>query len=264
MRRTHQKIVLALGAAVVIGGVVAATQLGAGSPSTAAPTSPARAEATASTASTNPAERPRAPASDPILPALTPEWKAELAAKVKGDPHPGEAAFVLYCDKFVDDNMELAEQQAKAQGVTIAEMRALTRLGLLAMTVGRHVEIEEVIGHELSADAKKALEKMTFDLNSDFKKGLKELVEANAPEADRWELISKADADFRAQLFKLAGLNAAMLDDMLSDNLLLPTSPPGPDGVAANEEPQATPAGTRDTVIAKSRPAQEPTAPTEQ
>jgi hypothetical protein len=237
MRRTHQKFVLALGAAVVIGGVVAATQLGAGSPSTAAPTSSARAEAPASTASTNATKRPRAAAHDPILPALTPEWKAELAAKVKGDPHPGEAAFLLYCDKFVDDNLELAEEQAKAQGVTIPEMRALTRLGLLAMTVGRHLN---------------------------FKKNLKELVEAKAPEAERWELISKADADFRAQLFKVSGLTPDLLDDMLSDNLLLPTSPPGSDGLAANEDPQATPPGRRDTAIAKARPTEEPAAQTEE
>jgi hypothetical protein len=264
MRRTHQKFVLALGAAVVIGGVVAATQLGASSPSTAAPTSSARAEAPASTASTKATERPRAPAHDPILPALTPEWKAELAAKVKGDPHPGEAAFLLYCDKFVEDNLELAEEQAKAQGVTIPEMRALTRLGLLAMTVGRHIEIEEVLGHELSADTKKALDKMTFDLNLNFKKNLKELVESKAPEDERWELISKADADFREQLFKISGLTPALLDDMLSDNLLLPTSPPGPDGLAANEDPAATPPGRRDTAIAKARPTEEPAAQTEE
>lgn len=200
--------------------------------------------------------QPRVPIREPKSPELTPEWKAALTERVRGQVHPGEAAFTAYADRFVDENLEFAQAQANAEGITVPEVRALTRLGLLVMATQRIPDVEEVLGRELSPETKDALEQMVQRENGSFKEQMRALVAKGASEAKRWDLISAADARYREQLDKISGLTPELLDDLLAGNLLLPGAPTGAEAGALGSDSSAP--GRKDTVIAPPRPAAQP------
>jgi hypothetical protein len=202
---------------------------------------------------------PRPHVREPKNPELTQQWKAELTEKVRGEARPGEAAFVAYSDRFVDENLEFAQDQARAEGITLPEVRDLTRLGLLVMSTQRLPEVEEVLGRELSPEIKDALEEMVQRENGGFKAQLRALVAKRAPEAQRWELIHAADARYRAEFFRISGMTAELLDDLLAGNLLLPGAPganPDPSSVGAGSD--ILPRGPRDTAVPPPRPTADP------
>lgn len=213
--------------------------------------------------STNPSSmRPRQPPGpdgkrrampEPRSPQLTPQWRAELTEKVEGLERPGEAAFSAYADRFVDENLDFAQEQARAEGLTLPEVRALTRLGLLVMTTQRIEEVEEVLGRDLPKETEQALGELVYQQNGEFKRQMRELVAKGAPEAERWQLISSADQRFREAFLATSGMSAEQFDDLLAGNLLLPGSPPGPKG--ATPEP-----GKRDTLATQPRPEAAPAA----
>ncbi len=191
---------------------------------------------------------------EPKNPVVDDAWKAEMTAKLRNDPHPGEAAFTAYSDRFIDENLELAQEQARAEGITLPEVRALTRLGLMVMTTQRLTEVEEVLGHELSIEQRDQLEDMVQRENGEFKKQMRALVGKKAPEDERWALISAADARFRSEFFKISGMTADQLDDLLAGNLLLPGAPganPDPSTLGPNS---AVPPGPKDTAVPADRP----------
>lgn len=198
---------------------------------------------------------PRPVVREPRSPEVSDAWKAEMTEKLRGSPNPGEAAFNAYSDRFVDENLELAEQQAKAEGLTVPEVRALTRLGLLVMATQRTTDLEEVLGHELSPEIKTELADMTDRENSGFKKEMRALVAKGAPEAERWKLISAADARFRAELFRISGMTPAQLDDMLAGNLLLPGAPGGTPAEAVGSGSDAA-TGPKDDLTPRPRPGE--------
>jgi hypothetical protein len=204
---------------------------------------------------------PRPHVVEPKSPVLTQEWKAELTEKVRGEVRPGEAAFAAYADRFVDENLELAEEQAKAEHLTLPEVRALTRLGLLVMATQRIPEVEEVLGHELSPAAKAALEALVQHENGAFTSKMRELVARGGTEAQRWALIHDADARYREEFGKVSGMTAELLDDLLAGNLLLPGAPaanPDPATVGMPEGSGAERQGPRDTIAVPPRPTSAP------
>lgn len=188
---------------------------------------------------------------EPRSPQVTPQWRAELTEKVSGLERPGEAAFSAYADRFVDENLDLAQEQARAEGLTLPEVRALTRLGLLVMTTQRIAEVEEVLGRDLPTETEQALGELVYQQNGEFKRQMRELVTKGAPEAERWQLISSADQRFRDAFLATSGMTAEQFDDLLAGNLLLPGSPPVPEG--STPEP-----GKRDTIATPPRPLASP------
>lgn len=191
---------------------------------------------------------------EPQNPVLTPAWKAELTERLRDDEHPGESAFTAYADRFVDENLEFAQQQADAEKITLPEVRALTRLGLLVMATQRIPDVEEVLGRELSPETKDALEQMVQEENGAFKDGMRALVAKAAPESERWQLIGAADARFRERFFQLSGMTAQQLDEMLAGNLLLPGAPgrqPDPSALGGEAPPRR-----QDTAVPPPRPDQ--------
>lgn len=198
---------------------------------------------------------------EPKSPAVDDAWKAEMTAKLRGSERPGEAAFNAYSDRYVDENLELAQEQARAEGLTLPEVRALTRLGLLVMATQRTPDVEEVLGRELSIETRNQLEDMVHRENGNFKEQMRALVAKKAPEEERWELIRAADERFRSEFFKISGMTAEQLDDMLAGNLLLPGAPganPDPSTVAPSAPGSAAEPGPKDSAVPPDRPVGSP------
>lgn len=256
MRRTPVLIVAGLGAACAIAAVLwklrepsassvaPAPDEGQGGASAALPVRP---KVEPGPVSARPARPP-----EPRPPQLTPQWRAELTEKVAGLARPGEAAFTAYADRFVDDNLALAEEQARAEGLSVPEVRALTRMGLMVMTTQRMQEVEEILGRDLPPEKEEALGKLVQEVNGDFKTRMRGLVKNGAPESERWELISAADARYREGFFQTSGMTPDQFDDLLAGDLLLPGSPPA--GAAG----EATDPGKRDTIAVPPRPGADP------
>lgn len=180
-------------------------------------------------------------AAEPAMPALTPEWRAELAAKVQGTAQPGETAFRMVSDRYVDDNMAFAERQAAAEHLTLPEVRELTYFGLLVLATQRHDDVEAVLGRPLTEQQGDELARLMQSSNGDFREAMHGLVSRGAGEDERWALIRSTSARYRTELFRITGLDAALLDDLLAGNLALPGAP------AAGRLPEAKPVdGERD------------------
>jgi hypothetical protein len=201
---------------------------------------------------------PRPRRAEPSDPKLSMQWRAELTEKVRGEARPGEAAFAAYADRFVDDNLAMAEAQARAEGLTVPEVRALTRLGLLAMATQRTEDVEEVLGHELAAETRDQLAQMVQDENRTFQDQMRALVAKRAPQEQRWSLIRAADARFRERFFTISGMTAQQLDEMLAGNLLLPGAPGARPDPSQLEHADDTPRGPADTAVPAPRPQLDP------
>lgn len=253
----RRPLLAALAAAALIAGVVVVRSL------TASPERSSSAPPSARPVDPNAPVRPKLPPGpddprpkivEPKSPAIDEAWKAEMTEKLRGSPNPGEAAFNAYSDRFIDENLELAEQQARNEGLTLPEIRALTRLGLLVMATQKLPDVEEVLGRELPPETKDELASMVNRVNGGFKDQMRALVAKKAPEEERWKLISAADASFRAEFFKISGMTPAQLDDMLAGNLLLPGAP-GATPAEAVGPGSNTETGPKDDLTPRPRPS---------
>ncbi len=252
-----QRHVLLIGAAAVAVAVVVGVKVFSSSPPpTAAPAAPAARNPLRPTKPPGPND-PHPTVVEPKSPEVSNAWKAEMTEKLRGNPSPGEAAFAAYSDRFIDENLAMAEDQARGEGITLPEVRALTRLGLLVMATQRLSDVEEVLGRELPAETKDALETMVHRENGAFKDQMRALVAKKAPEEQRWELIRAADARYRDQFFEISGMTPALLDDLLAGNLLLPGAPgatPDPSGLGPDPDAELG-TGPKDTATPQPRPA---------
>jgi hypothetical protein len=184
---------------------------------------------------------------EPTMPALSPAWKAQLADQVRGSPRPGEAAFRAVSERYVDDNLAFAERQAATEGLTLPEVRELTYFGLMVLATQRTGEVEELTGHPMTADQRDALADLMQSANGEFQAEMRAAVARGAGEPDRWELIRATEA--RYELFRITGLDAQLLDDLLFGSLALPGAPGH--GEPASEAPTG---GRRDDPVASERP----------
>jgi hypothetical protein len=236
-----------LGALAAAAIVIVVVRLVAG----ARPPAPRRSEAAAPRRPEQPPgpddRKPARPA-EPRMPVVTPAWRAELAAQVASNPRPGEAAFRLFSDRYVDDNLVFAERQAADEGMTVAEVRELTYFGLLVMATQRTAEVEEIIGRPLDDDQRRELADLMQSANGQFRDDMRAAVRRKASEADRWQLIRDTGARYRAALNRITGLDEARLDDLLAGNLALPGAPahgvpePSADQASHVRDQPATPA----------------------
>jgi hypothetical protein len=185
----------------------------------------------------------------PAMPVLSEAWKAQLAEQVRGQERPGEAAFRAVSDRYVDENRELAARQAAEEGLTMAELRELTYFGLMVLATQRTSDVEEVIGRALTAEERDELAELMQSSNGEFRDSMRALVARGGGETERWALIRTTEARYQAELFRITGLDAGTLDDLLAGNLALPGAP------IRGEAPSGPPAGgPRDQVGTPPRP----------
>jgi hypothetical protein len=257
LRQLSQRPVFLIGAAAAALAVVIGVKVfsATSSPEVARPAAPAARNPLRPIRPPGP-DDPRPTVVEPRSPEISNAWKAEMTEKLRGNPAPGEAAFAAYSDRFIDENLAMAEEQARAEGITLPEVRALTRLGLLVMSTQRLADVEEVLGRELPPETKDALEDMVQRENGAFKDQMRAMVAKGASEEQRWDLIRAADARYREEFFKLSGMTPELLDDMLAGNLLLPGAPGAtPDPSTLGPGPDSLPEGPKDTVAPQPRPS---------
>jgi hypothetical protein len=183
-------------------------------------------------------ERPPEPKEPPGLDKV----RADAYAQARGDgqARPGDAAFRATIDAFLDYNAEFAEAQAQAEGLTVAEVRELTYFGFMVMETQRWPEVEDILGQELTADQRERGEALMHRFNTEFKSSMRDLVEAGAPEDDRWKLIRDTGANYRREYAALTGMSDEQLDDLLAGDITrtgAPIATPPPDEMPANPDP---------------------------
>ena len=187
------------------------------------------------------------------MPVLTPGWRRATTAQAHAAPRPGALAFRAMSDLYVEHNAAYARAQAEAEGLTLAEVRELTHLGLLVLATQRVPEVEEVLGRDLDDDARTALSGLMRSANDDFKRALRELVAAGASEDARWQLIRATEAGYLERFIAITGLEADQLDALLGGNILLPGAPIA--GSPDADEPADSDAPARDTPATPPRPS---------
>jgi hypothetical protein len=184
---------------------------------------------------------------EPRMPVLSADDRAQIAEQVRGQDRPGEAAFRLVSDRYVDENLELAQRQAAAEGLTLAEVRELTFFGLLVLATQRHEDLEQITGRPLNEAARDQLADLMHSSNTAFRESMRALVGRGGSEEERWKLIRGTEASYRTELFRIAGLDGAMLDDLLAGNMALPGAPAGGTAPEGDRSPNAPdPSTTKD------------------
>jgi hypothetical protein len=213
-------------------------------PRQAAPAGPARPARPP-----GPGEKKVAPEAGPRMPVLSAREKVQLAEQVRGSKQPGRDAFRAVSDRYVEENLELATRQAAAEGLTLAEIREVTYFGLMVLATQRFEDVEAVTGRPIPEAQRDELSKLMQTSNGEFKDAMRKLVSRRADEADRWKLIRDTEARYQSELFRLSGLDEALLDDLLAGNVALPGAP------ARGDEPEGPRAGgPRDDVTTPPRP----------
>jgi hypothetical protein len=238
-----------LASALLLWAVTASTRSDAKAPATAA----------APSATAPPSRRPTEPprpgdphprVAEPSMPSLTPAWRREVTDRVKQAPQPGAQAFRAMSDLYVEHNADLAQAQADAERITLAEVRELTYLGLMVQATQRVDEVEDVLGRALDQPARDQLTALMNDSNHDFQRQLRELVATGRPEDARWQLIRATEAHYLERYLAITGMMPDELDALLGGNILLPGAP-----IAGGETPPPEPRDQpRDTPTTPSRP----------
>jgi hypothetical protein len=162
---------------------------------------------------------------EPALPVPTPAMRAAIEASARGAARPGLAAFRNFTDQYVDANLDFAERQAASEGITLAEVRELTHLGMLVLATQRVSDVEEMIGRDVPKVEQEALAGLMRTANDDFKAKLRDLVARRADEAERWALIRQTEARYLADFYATTGMTEDLLDDLLAGNMMLPGAP---------------------------------------
>ena len=195
-------------------------------------------------------DRPRPTLDEPGPPIPTDEMREVMADKARGAERPGLVAFRTFADLYVDANLDFARRQARSEGITLPEVRELTRLGLLVQTTQRIPDVEEVLGQPLSQEQRDSLAALMTSSNVEFKSAMRQLVADRASEGERWKLIRATEARYLEAFYAATGMNEGQLDDLLAGNMLLPGAP-------INTEPPdgpVSPADPRDDVADPERP----------
>jgi hypothetical protein len=172
----------------------------------------------------------------PELPPRVSEIQAQAysQAKAAGDERPGEKAFRATVDAFMTYNRAFAEEQARAEGITVEEVAELTYFGLLALQTQRWTEVEELAGRSLSEEERGLGEELMHTANAEFKSAMRKLVADDAPPEARWKLIRDAQERYLREYFALTGMTPALLDDLLAGDIAregAPVATPPPEHI---------------------------------
>ncbi len=150
------------------------------------------------------------------------------------------AAFRAVSDLYIDANIELAKNQALAEGLTLDQVRELTSFGQLVLATQRTADLEQILGRDLTAEQADELGTLMMSANAAFKDRMRKLVAAGASEAQRWALIRETQAAYLEGFHAATGMTEDQLDDLLAGNVGLPGAPASsepPDGPVPPAEP---------------------------
>lgn len=182
--------------------------------------------------------------------------RAYREALARNEPGPAQAAFRKTVDAFLEHNRQLAREQAEAEGLSIEEVGELTQLGFVVQHTQRWGEVEDMLGEPVDANTRQNAEALMHDLNAEFKTDMRRLVQAGAPEAERWALIRDTRQRYLDTYFDLTGMQEEQLDDLLAGDWLREGSPaelPPPEQRAPRSGNEPEP-----SVDPPSRPAEAP------
>lgn len=164
-----------------------------------------------------PAAAVPAPAAAPMpkLAAL-PSAKVYATALASGKEHPGATAFHADTDLYCEYNRKAVEDQARKEGITVAEVKELTFFGFAAMRASQRSKVEEVVGHPLSAEQAGKLDEIVQRENEAFTTQIRQKVDQGASEAERWALIRDFEQRFVDDYDRELGVTAAQFDQILA------------------------------------------------
>jgi len=184
------------------------------------------------------------PVPQPTMPPMPPDMLAGIydQARTAGDPQPGEKAFRANIEAFMAYNKPFAEDQARTEGITVAEVGELTYFGFLAQRTQVWSEVEELLGQDLTEDERRAGEELMHSMNREFKEGMRKLVADKAPESERWDLIRETQQRYKDGYYAITGMNDELLDDLLAGDLRRKyapsvTPPPSAEELGTNPDP---------------------------
>lgn len=177
-----------------------------------------------------------APPSLPSMPEIDRD-QARLAydaAVARGLAEPGLAAFRDHTARFLEHNAEAAEDHARGEGLTLAEVAELTNLALIAQRMQDWRKVEALVGAPVRAPTRKLVAGLIHGDSEEMKLRLRDHVAAGDPEHVRAETIRAIWDHTLGEYFELTGMDRAKLDRLLADAVLGDVLALAPD---ADEDP---------------------------
>lgn len=168
-----------------------------------------------------------APVAEPEVPEHLASLRAEAYARAveAGEQRPGEVAFRAMIDAFMQYNGAFAEQQAAAEGLTVAEVHELTYFGFMVLETQRWPEIEDLTESPLSSGQREQAEQLMHSTNVEFKDEMRRLVDEGAGDEERFALIADTRERYLSQYYELTGMNPDLLDELLAGDPGKPYAP---------------------------------------
>jgi len=161
--------------------------------------------------------RLRARAREPLpLPSHAVGAKVYAEAVAAGDKTPGEKAFRADADAFFAHNLDLAEERAAQEGLTLDEMKELNHLNLLAMHIRRWDEVAHLTGREITAEQRMRGDEIVMTSSNNFKAAIRAHVAKGDSAEVRGETIRKLQAEFIEKFKAHVGISPEDYDRLLA------------------------------------------------
>jgi hypothetical protein len=165
----------------------------------------------------NPRERSLERAHEPeALPTHEYGVKAYAQAVKAGEKNPGEKAFRADAQAFFEHNAQLAEEKAAREGISLEELEELTYMGTLAMHLRNWDAVEQVLGHELSAEDRKLGDALIFSASNEFKTAIRGHVAKGDSVEARWATIRTQQESFIEKYKAITKLSPEDYDNLLA------------------------------------------------
>lgn len=142
--------------------------------------------------------------------------KAYAQAVEAGDENPGEKAFRADAREFFNYNAKLAGEKAAREGITLEELEELTYMGTLAMHLRRWDAVEQVLGHELSAEDQALGNDLIFTASNAMKASIRGQVASGASVEERWKTIREQQVSFIGKYRAITKLSPEEYDMLLA------------------------------------------------
>jgi|GEM_PF-2652605 len=152
--------------------------------------------------------------------------QAYASAVSSGQAMPGTAAMHADTDLYVDYNLELADEQARVEGLTFDEVRELTFFGAVGMRTTQPHVVEDVLGRELTSGEVERLNEILRQADEALTARLHEHVEGASPLGTRWATIQAAEQEYIDQFRSAFGIDSDGFDRMLRPDPDLPDPEP--------------------------------------
>lgn len=141
--------------------------------------------------------------------------QAYASAAASGQTRPGAAAMRADTDFYVDYNLDLAEEQAQIEGLTLDEVRELTFFGAVGMRTTQPHVLEDVLGRELTSDEVERVNEILWRADEALNARLHAQVDSGEPLTTRWATIHAVEQEYIDQFRSEFGIDEGRFDDML-------------------------------------------------